>query len=68
MPGKLSEVLEFLAEDGGWHTVGEVAEAVGVSLEEAEKLLRDLSEFGFVHFDGEGRVRIDPELRRLLSL
>jgi len=68
MPGRLSEVLEFLAEDGGWHTVGEVAEAVGVSLEKAKKLLKDLSEFEFVHFDEEGRVRIDPELRRLFSL
>jgi len=68
MPGKLSEVLESLAEDGEWHTVGEVAEAVGVSPEKAEKLLKDLSEFEFVYFDEEGRVRIDPELKRLLSL
>jgi DNA-binding IclR family transcriptional regulator len=68
MPGRLSEVLEFLAEDGGWHTVEKVAEAVGVSPEKAEKLLRDLSELGLVHFDEEGRVRIDPELKRLLSL
>jgi DNA-binding IclR family transcriptional regulator len=68
MPGKLSEVLEFLAGDGEWHTVGEVAEAVGISLEKAEKLLRDLSEFRFIHFDEEGRVRIDPELKRLLTL
>jgi len=67
MLAKLSEMLGFLAEDGGWHTVGEVAEAVGVSLEEAEKLLRSLSELGFIQFDGEGRVRIDPELRRLLT-
>jgi len=67
MLGKLSEVLEFLAEDGEWHTVREVAEAVGVSLEKAEKLLRDLSEFRFIYFDEEGRVQIDPELKRLLS-
>jgi DNA-binding IclR family transcriptional regulator len=68
MPGKLSGVLGFLAEDGGWHTVGEVAEAVGVSLEEVERLLKALSELGLAQFDEEGRVRIDPELRRLLSL
>ena len=68
MPSKLSGGGGFLAEDGGWHTVEEVAEAVGVSLEKAEKLLRDLSEFKFIHFDEEGRVRIDPELKRLLTL
>ncbi len=66
MPDKLSEMLNFLAEDGRWHTVREVAEAVGVSLEKAEKLLKDLSEFRFVHFDERGRVRIDPELKRRL--
>jgi len=68
MLARLSELLEFLAEDGGWHTIGEVAEAVGLSPERVEELLRDLSEFGLVQFDEEGRVRIDPELRRLLLL
>ena len=66
MLGRVSRMLEFLAEDGGWHSVDEVADAAGLSPEKVETVLRRLSGFGFVEFDAEGRVRVDPELRELL--
>lgn len=61
----VSEILEFLAVDGEWHTVEEVAEALGLDVIQVSKVLKEISEFHFVEFDEQGRVRVDPKFRRL---
>lgn len=62
---KISEIIEYLSLDGEWHTVREVAEALGQSVEQTSQLLRELSMFNFVEFDEQGRVRVEPKLRSL---
>lgn len=61
----LSRIIEYLAVDGEWHTVEEVAEAIGQNVKQTSELLRELANFNFVEFDEKGRVRLDPDLRRL---
>lgn len=61
----IGEVLEYLSIDGEWHTIEEVAEALGLDAKQVSKLLRRISEFHLVEFDEQGRVRVDPEFRRL---
>ena len=63
--GRVGRMLELLAEDGGWHSVEEVARAAGLTREKTEIVLRKLSEFGFVELREDGKVRVDPELREL---
>ncbi|MEM2240531.1 MAG: hypothetical protein QXL27_09585 [Candidatus Bathyarchaeia archaeon] len=65
MLSKFSRILEYLAIDGEWHTVEEVAEAVGQNITETSELLSKLAYFNFVEFDEKGRVRVDPDFRRL---
>ncbi len=67
MLGKVSRIIEFLALDGGWHTVEEVAGALGQKVEQTSELLGKLSTFNLVEFDEQGRVRVEHKLRRLLQ-
>ena len=63
-PGKLDELLAYLAVDGGWHSLEDVAGAIQVTKSKALVAARFHSRFGFVEFDREaGRVRIDPKIR-----
>jgi DNA-binding IclR family transcriptional regulator len=63
-PDKLDEFLAYLAMDGGWHSLEEVAGAIQVAKGKALVAARFFSRFGFVEFDREaGRVRIDPKIR-----
>lgn len=65
MLNQLSKILKYLCVDGEWHTIEEIAEALGLEAKEVYKLLKKISEFHIVEFDGQDRVRVDPEFRRL---
>jgi DNA-binding IclR family transcriptional regulator len=65
---KLKDFLYFLAEDGQWHSLNEVAEAMGLSKQIVEKIARYYVYFNFVAFNKEvGKVQIDPKLKELLT-
>ena len=68
MSDKLGDFLWFLAESGGWRSLSEVAEAIGLSEERVETVASLLNEFDLVSFDREKRwVSIHPRVRRLYA-
>ena len=63
---KLDDLLWFLAQNGEWHTLSEVAEAIRLSEERVEIAASFFDEFHFVSFNRDKRrVRIHPMVRQL---
>ena len=61
-------ILEYI-KTGGWTTVGEISEQVGIVPEKSIKVLDFLSEFGFIEFDSDNtRIRITDLGERFLEL
>jgi len=52
------EILEYI-KMGGWITIEETSEQVGIAPAKSMKILDFLSEFGFIEFDADkGKIRI----------
>ena len=67
-PDELDDFLWFLAESGDWHSLSEVAGAMGLPEERVEMAASLLDEFDLVSFDREKRlVSIHPRVRRLYA-
>jgi len=63
-PDKVDELLAYLAVDGGWHSLKNVAEATHLAKSKVLVVARFLARFGFVEFDeASGNVRIDRKTR-----
>ena len=63
-PDKLDGFLAYLARDGGWHSLEDMAEAIHVTKSIVLTVVRFLARFSFVEFDRKaGRVRIDRKTR-----
>jgi len=62
------EILEYI-KTGGWITIEEISEQVGIVPEKSTKILDFLSEFGFTEFDSDNtRIRITDLGERFLEL
>ena len=63
-PDKLDEFLAYLAVDGGWHSLDDVAKAIQVAKDKVLMVARFFAKFDFVEFDEtSGNVRIDRKTR-----
>lgn len=62
------EILEYI-KTGGWITVREASEQVGIAPVKSMKILDFLYEFGFIEFDSDNtRIRITDLGERFLEL
>jgi len=67
-PDKLDEFLAYLAVDGGWHSLDDVAKAIQVAKDKVLMVARFFAKFDFVEFDEtSGNVRIDRKTRALYT-
>jgi len=63
----LDEFLEFLAEDGEWHSLREVVLAIHLDEDKVKKIVRFFARYGFVQFNkAQNKVKIEPELRKVV--
>lgn len=63
-PDKLDECLSYLAVDGKWHSLEDVAEAIHVAKSKVLMVVRFFARFSFVEFDRKaGKVKIDRKTR-----
>ncbi len=60
-------ILEYI-RTGGWITIEETSGQVGIASEKLIKILDFLSEFGFIEFDSDTRIRITDLGERFLEL
>jgi hypothetical protein len=58
-------VFLYLLDDGEWHSLAELAEALGWSVDRVAEVARRFSEVEVVDFDGDGRVRLQPWITKL---
>lgn len=62
---KIDQML-WLLQDGKWHTLNKVSEALQIDIEKLEKIATFLEEFNFIEFNAP-TVRITPETKKLLE-
>lgn len=68
MSNKLDEFLRFLAKIDDWHSLSEVAEAIGLSRESTKNIAFFFEEFDFIILDEEKRrVKVNPKVRKLYT-
>lgn len=57
--------LLYVIDDGEWHNISEVAQALEWSEEEAVDVVRYLAKGRFIHFDEDtGKVKLGPWVKR----
>lgn len=62
------EILGYI-NTGGWITIEETSEQIGIAPTKSMKILDFLSEFGFIEFDADkGKIRITELGERFLEL
>lgn len=53
-------------DDGKWHSLPDLAEELGVPLDQLAQMLKSLSEYNLIEFEEEAnRVRLSPWVREL---
>ncbi len=62
---KIRQVLDAI-EDGEWHSMANLAEELKLHDSDVEKIVEFLEEFGLAEFDGDGKVKIESDFRKLL--
>ncbi len=62
---KIRQLLDAI-EDGEWHSMADLAEELKLRDSDVEKIVEFLGEFGLAEFDGDGRVKVDSDFRKLL--
>lgn len=63
----LDEFLEYLAEDGEWHSLKEVVAAIHLDEDKVKKIIRFFARYGFVQFNkAQKNVKIEPQLREIV--
>jgi len=63
----LDEFLEFLAENGEWHSLKEVVAAIHLDEDKVKKIVRFFARYGFVQFNkAQNRVKIEPQVREIV--
>lgn len=63
----LENFLEFLATDGEWHDLNEVAGVLGLTDKKTLIIARFFSRYNFLQFNvAEKRVKIDDRMRKLI--
>lgn len=65
MNPKIRQLLDAI-EDGEWHSMADLAEELKLRDSDMEKIVEFLEEFGLAEFDGDRRVKIDSDFRKLL--
>jgi len=67
LPFGLDEFLEYLAMDGKWHSLSELAAFTRLSEEKVEKIAQFFARYGFIQFDEtKGKTKIDPAFRKIV--
>jgi len=63
----LDEFLEYLAEDGEWHSLKEIVAAIHLDEDKVKKIIRFFARYGFVQFNkAQNKVKIEPQLREIV--
>ncbi len=62
---KIRQLLDAV-EDGEWHSMADIAAELKLRDSDVDKIVAFLEEFGLAEFDGDGRVKIDSDFRKLL--
>jgi len=67
LASKIDEILEFLALDGGFHSIEEISDALNIPSNVCKTIASFLAKYDFVQYKDLG-VKIDPKIRNLIAI
>jgi len=63
---RIDDLFEYLAKDGKWHSVNELAIIIQMEEHRVEKIAQFFAHYSFIQINsGKNKVKIDPELREI---
>ena len=63
----LDKFLEYLAEDGEWHSLREVVAAIHLDKDKVKKIIKFFARYGFIEFDkSQNKVKIEAQVREIV--
>ena len=66
MPFRVDELFEYLAKDGNWHSLNELATIIHMEEYMIEEIAQFFAHYTFIQINSvKNRVKIDPELREI---
>ncbi len=64
----VDKFLEYIAEDGEWHSLNEVTAYLQLRKDEVMEIAKFFARFGFIHLDETRRkVKIESNVRKLYA-
>jgi len=63
---RVDDFFEYLAKDGKWHSVNELATITQMEEHRVEEIAQFFAHYSFIQINSvKNKVKIDPELRKI---
>jgi len=63
---RVDDLFEYLAKDGKWHSVNELATIIQLEKHRVEEIAKFFAYYRFIQINSiKNKVKIDPELREI---